>query len=439
MNIIQRLRQYVFNLLPAPLQRMLAATERYRSLWAESVSNYPSLTALSWVPSIFNPRFAFRFLWMGVVLIIVTCVLGVVAINTNAGLLYLLLGLLLGSWLVSGICSFINLTGITVTRTVGHASQVGEKLIINYTVTNHKRLFCSYALVIEEMGHLPMILPSGLVMCIGPRQTQTITVITTCRRRGHMRLRRLRVSSRFPFGLVAKCFFIPEAADIVVHPPLGRIRYDLLTRQTGAATTGLGQYNQQTKGFEEFYGLREFQPFDNVHWIHWRSSAKLDRLLVREMAEYNTNQVTILLDTRVEDPLSVMQQEALEHAISFAATLIDRATERCLPVALVISGGEMKIVKHGRGLGHRWGLMTDLSGVRMGSWNTRLPSFGGFRPRSFVDAHCWIIGVGVRWHLPEEVSRITRNVTVIDALDDAFPGLFTPFQLAEETAAEVEA
>ncbi|MBN2210821.1 MAG: DUF58 domain-containing protein, partial [Sedimentisphaerales bacterium] len=425
MKKLQQLRENLIRRLPAPIQRMLNAGERYRSLWAESVSNYPRLTSLSWVPSLFNPRFAFRFLWMGIVLVIVTCVLGIVAINTNAGLLYLLLGLMLGSWLVSGICSLINLSGISITRTVGNASQVGEKLIVTYTVTNHKHLFRSYALVIEEMGHLPMILPSGFVMSIGPRQTQTVTIITTCRRRGHLRLRRLRVSSRFPFGLVAKCFFIPEAADIVVHPPLGRIRYDLLSRQTGAATTGLGQYNQQTKGFEEFYGLREFQPYDNVHWIHWRSSAKFDHLLVREMAEYNTNQVTILLDTRVEDPLSVEQQEALEHAISFAATLIDRATERCLPVALVISGGEVKIVKHGRGLGHRWGLMTDLSGVRMGSWNTRLPSFGGFRPRSFVDAHCWIIGVGIRRHLPEEVSRTTRNVTIIDALNDDFFGLFT--------------
>lgn len=411
--------------LPEPIAEVWANLSRIRRRLAPYLEDHRWLTHMAWVPSLINPHYSFRFLWTGMILIIITCVLGVVAINTNAGLLYLLLGLLLGSWLISALVSFLNLMGLTVTRSVNTSSQVGEKMLIMYTLSNRKRFLRSYSLVVEELGHLPMILPSGYVMSIGPRQQHTLEVDITCRRRGHMRLRKIRISSRFPFGLVAKCFTVKEAADIVVHPALGQIRYDLLSRWTASASTGLGQYNQQTKGFEEFYGLREFQPYDNYHWIHWRSTARLDRVMVREMAEYNSNHITILLDTRVEDSLSLPQQEALEKAISFAATLIDRATDRCLPVALVISGGELKIVKHGRGTGHRWGLMTELAGVRMGSWGKALPSIGGFRPRSFVDAHCWIIGVGIRRHLPEDMGRAGRNITIMDALSEDFDELFT--------------
>jgi uncharacterized protein (DUF58 family) len=246
----------------------------------------------------------------------------------------------------------------------------------------------------------------------------------TCRRRGHLRLRRIRVSSRFPFGLVAKCLVAKEAADVVVHPSLGHIRFELLSRRHASGSSGLGQYNQQTKGFEEFVGVREFLPYDNFHWIHWRSSAKLNRLVVREMAEYNSNHLTLLLDTRVENPLSLKQQALLEAAISFAATVIDRATSRCLPIALVVSGGDIRVVDHGRGSGHRWALMTELAGVRMGSWQDDLPSVGSFRPRSFVDAHYWVIGVGVSRHMTD-MGRYARNVTVIDAESESFHELFT--------------
>jgi len=375
-----------------------------------------------------NPRQAFRFLWTGAILIAVTCIVGVVAINTSTGLLYLLLGLLMGFWVVSAIFSTINLMGITVTRHVSETSQVGEKLLLTYTVKNNKRFLRSYSLVIEELGHFPMIFPSAYCMSLRAGQERIIKVEVLCRRRGHMRLRRIRLSSRFPLGLIAKCFVSNEAADVVVHPAVGHLRYHLLAKTKSSASGSLGQYNQQTKGFEEFYGLREFQNFDNYHWIHWRSSAKYNRLMVKEMSEYNSNQITIMLDTRVEDPLSVEQQDMLEEAISFAATMIDRATERCLPVALAVSGGEVKMFKRGRGAAHRWALMTELAGVRMGTWEDQLPGIDTLHPRTFADAHCWVIGVGIYKH-GYETGRFRPNVTLVDVDTEAFHRMFSPPEL----------
>ena len=393
------------------------------------------LTQLAWIPSLTNPRHAFRFLWAGVLLSIAVCLVGVVAINTNTGLLYLLVGLMLGAWIVSALFSTFNLVGLTVTRSVSHTSMVGETLTVTYTITNSKRFFRSYSIVLEELGRLPLPLPWAYVMSIAPGQRLRCSVNILCRRRGHMRLRRIRISSRFPFGLADKCVVVDEAADVVVHPSIGRIRYELLNKATPSASGSLGQYNQQTKGFEEFYGIREFHNYDNYHWIHWRTSAKLGILTVKEMAEYNSNQLTVVLDTRVEDPLSLTQQYLLEQAISFAASIIDRATERSLPVALVVTGGDMKLIKHGRGTGHRWSVMTELAGVRMGSWSTELPNPGSFRPRSFADAHYWIVGVGLEEHA-DELGRYGTNRTVIDVKSPRFDQVFTNEKLAALNPAE---
>lgn len=410
--------------LQEPLTNLGLKGRAYRDLIRLRFQDRLPLSQITWIPSLLRPNRAYKFQWSGLGLMLITAVTGVVAIHTSTGLLYLLLGLLLGLWMVSGLISFFNLSGLTVSRDVSQTSQVGEKLYMTYVLKNNKRFFSSYSLVLEELGRLPMVLPFGYAMQIGPGQEQRIVMQITCRRRGHMRLRRIRVSSRFPFGLIAKCLVLHEAADIVIHPSMGRIRFDLFNARTSSASGTMGQYNQQTKGFEEYYGVREFQNFDNRHWIHWRSSARRGRLMVKEMAEYNSNQITILLDTRVEDPLSLEQQDKLEQAISFAATLIDRATERSLPVALVVSGGDMKVVRHGRGSGHRWRLMTELSGVRMGSWTGQLPNLGAFRPRSFSDAHFWIIGVGVSKH-QQEIGGIGQSTTVIDCLSERFEEIFT--------------
>jgi len=140
-------------------------------------------TQIAWIPSLIRPNRAWRFLWTGLVITFLACILGIIAINTSSSLLLLLLGLLLGAWLVSGVFSAINLAGITVTRDVSATSQVGEKLLITYIVTNRKRLFRSYSLVLEELGHLPMILPAGFVMSIRPGRQLRVTVEITCRRR----------------------------------------------------------------------------------------------------------------------------------------------------------------------------------------------------------------------------------------------------------------
>lgn len=381
------------------------------------------IAQMGWVPSLLNPRRGVRFLAPGALLVVITCLMGMAAINTNTGLLYWLVGLLIGMWLVSGVFSSINLRGLTIMRQVSGTSQVGEKLIITYTITNHKRFFCSYGLMLEELGRLPMSLPAGLVMQVKPGEQRRCCVEITCRRRGYIRLRRIRVSSRFPFGLVGKCFLATEGNDVVVHPALGHIKFERLPNQTSSASGALGQYNQQTKGFEEFFGLREFHNYDNYHWIHWRSSAKLDRLMVKEMAEYNANRLTVVVDCRLEDMLSLEQQNLLEEAISFAATLIDRATQRCLPVAMVVCGRETRIIKHGRGTSHRWSLMTELSDAQMSVWDYDYPDTSSLVPLSFIDSHQAIIGVGVSSHAGR-LRRRGHEITVVDPTQESFNSLF---------------
>ena len=383
------------------------------------------LSQAGWFPSLLNPSHASRFLWPGLVVTLLTCVVGVIAIHTSAGLLYLLLGLLLGLWVVSAVFSSFNLAGLSVRREVSGTSQVGEKLVIRYTLTNHKRFFHSYSLVLEEPGSEWEPARPGYAISLAAGQKQQVTVEISTRHRGHLRLNKIRISSRFPFSLAAKCLLVNQPCEIVIHPSLGRIRHDFFARQQIEGSGGLGPYNQRTKGFEEYMGLREFQNFDNIRWIHWRSSAKQNRLMVKEMSETHANRITILLDCRLADPNSSAQRSRLELAISFAAALIDRACERSVSVGLVVSGGEAKVIQHGQGSGHRWRLMTELAGLHCSDLKSELPSPPEIRPRSWVDSQYWLIGAGVS-RQPDVFGVKHYNVTVVDSENTQFDDWFTP-------------
>ena len=71
--------------------------------------------------------------------------------------------------------------------------------------------------------------------------------------------------------------------------------------------------------------------------------------------------------------------------------------------------------------------MTELAGVRMGSWEAELPNVGSFRPRSFADAHHWVIGVGISKHA-DLLGGQRKNMTVIDCLADGFDEMFKPHE-----------
>ena len=71
-----------------------------------------------------------------------------------------------------------------------------------------------------------------------------------------------------------------------------------------------------------FHALREYAPGDDLRRVHWRSSAKASKLLVRQYHESRSRNAAVLVD---DDPESYADADELETAISVAASLAIRA------------------------------------------------------------------------------------------------------------------
>ena len=123
-----------------------------------------------------------------------------------------------------------------------------------------------------------------------------------------------------PLGLVRRTLRWSDVTELFVHPrtisiePLGA---GLLRDLEGETTQEMSMSDLA------FHALREYQPGDDRRYIHWRSSAKAGRLLVRQFLDTRRSHLAMVVDT---DPGSYTGgEEDVETAISIAASLAVRA------------------------------------------------------------------------------------------------------------------
>jgi uncharacterized protein (DUF58 family) len=72
----------------------------------------------------------------------------------------------------------------------------------------------------------------------------------------------------------------------------------------------------------DFYGVREWRSGDSLRLMHWRSSARTGKFVVRQFEQPHNRDVVILMDLWLPKQPSSIQQENVELAISFAATVL---------------------------------------------------------------------------------------------------------------------
>lgn len=118
-----------------------------------------------------------------------------------------------------------------------------------------------------------------------------------------------------PFGLLAREILWTGAVDLFVHPKTIRIpgRQGGFIRDLEGHTT-----NQLTSSDVSFHALREYSPGDDRRYVHWKSSAKTGKLLVRQFEETRRSHVAIGLDLGSS---SYAAEDEFELAVSVAASL----------------------------------------------------------------------------------------------------------------------
>jgi uncharacterized protein (DUF58 family) len=102
------------------------------------------------------------------------------------------------------------------------------------------------------------------------------------------------------------------------------------------------QQQHHRRGLTEgdYYGLREWQAGDSRRWIHWRTSAKLGQLAVRQFEQQRGRDLALVVDLWRGDEPTEAARGLVELALSFAATVVTDAAQRQSSQLLVAVSGD---------------------------------------------------------------------------------------------------
>jgi len=98
---------------------------------------------------------------------------------------------------------------------------------------------------------------------------------------------------------------------------------------------------------QEFYGVREYSPEDGFRCIHWKSSARFGRLMVREFESNTVTSVVVLLDAYRHFVSGPGHWSNLEYQVRAAASICGHLAGLYCNVAFG-AGGERCVIMPSR-------------------------------------------------------------------------------------------
>ncbi len=254
----------------------------------------------------------------GIFLILLTLGIGFAAFNTSSNILFMTFSLLVSSILLSGILSWMNFKGTRWRLVLEPHFRAEEVTPVRIDLINNKKVLPTYSLWFDVKA---AVSDKSKRIYLQERLDALSSVqldwIFEPDRRGIERIEIAGLETQFPFGFLRKIIGGGISRQVVVWPKL--VDY-VFNPTTGRHAHKQGSTNFKPGGGAELVNLREYQPGDPQRLVHWKASARLQRLMVRQMCEENQDAYLIFLET----PSTIWQAgDQFEKLCSFAAALAE--------------------------------------------------------------------------------------------------------------------
>jgi len=310
----------------------------------------------------------------------------IAALATGRDLFFNLTYLIAAIIVVSYLWTWTSVRWVQLTRYLwAKKAEVGKTYEERFVVRN-TGLLPKLWLEIRDHSTLPGHQASYVINSFGGRREQGWTVRTLCRQRGRFTLGPVTLTSGDPFGLFKMQRELPQTSSIVVYPAIVEIPFfatpsghlpggDALRRRTHYVTTNVR-------------GVRDYAPGDSFNRIHWPSTARKERLIVKEFELDPLADIWLFLDmdrsvqAELEwEPVFDRREPALlwarrprlelapsteEYAVTITASLAKHFLVRDRAVGLVTYAQQREVIPADRGERQLSKILEALAVIRAG-------------------------------------------------------------------------
>lgn len=258
-------------------------------------------------------------------------------------------------------CAWLSIRGLSITRE--HASHVkeGADFRVALRVANRTR---NTRLLLQLLDQGPGWKRSVQIPLLAGGQAETAAYTCRAGRRGVYHLDACQVESSSPFGLVNARRKVNAPSDLVVYP----LYYEL----TGALFGFRKSYSGMTSApasrpgeGASFFGLREYREGDPIRKIHWASTVRARRIMVKEFEEDLHSSIVILLDTYRPSRVAAAGTDNFETAIRTAASLANYTLVNGHPTTLITPDATTGCLRHDKATGDLTPILDSLARVAL--------------------------------------------------------------------------
>ncbi|GAA5199551.1 hypothetical protein GCM10023322_75400 [Rugosimonospora acidiphila] len=218
---------------------------------------------------------------------------------------------------------------LSVTRTVEPDRVArGQPCTQTLVVHNGSRLVAATLIAQDRCGGATVAVP---LIRLRPARDTTVSYPVPTARRGVVQVGPLSVTRRDPLGLLGARRTHGGTARVWVHPR----SHPLAAVPAGIARSLDGRIDRVPHGNITFDALRQYVIGDELRRVHWRTTARIGELMVREYVDTSLPRLVVLLDDRAG---AYPQPDDFEHACEAAASVLVAAVREDLAAELLLVG-----------------------------------------------------------------------------------------------------
>ena len=216
-----------------------------------------------------------------------------------------------------------------------------------------------------------------------------------CFKRGKYKIGPLEVKVFEPFGLFCSRKKIAVYSDLIVYPQTFQIRR--LPYVLGPRAPRFGQQTTRISGdYEEFFGIREYRHEDGWRRIHWKSTARLQELMVRHFEQSSQWKAMVALDAQSSANVGYGRDTTFEYSVKIIASLLKYLMYKNASFGFMASTENPFYLPEAKGLDHYQKILDELAVI---------DSTGSISMQKLLS--------GFEWVLPQSSSLIV----IINSLD----------------------
>lgn len=249
----------------------------------------------------------------------VVVALGAFASANN--LLFLILAIMLATFMVSGFISRLSLAGLELDFLLPEHICAGRNLLGRIVIRNAKGWMPSFSIHVTASSDSGLSLPLYFPVIPGGTRVEEPVELYFARR-GSYRQNSFRFSTRFPFGFTERRINVPLAREVLIYPSIDpQPGFDeLLISLDGEIASfyrGLGH---------DFYRIRPYEVLESARHVDWKATAHTGDLQVREFAREQEQAVAFFLDLDAPANAAAWFESAIDRCAFLAWNMSQRGS-----------------------------------------------------------------------------------------------------------------